>query len=403
MSTEYQKALQLLTDSVCQVGTEEVDLEKSFGRILAADIKAEENVPAFDRSPYDGYAFRADDTKDASVEHPITLNVIENIRAGQMPEKRVDSGTAIRLMTGAPIPAGADAVCKYEDTVFTDNSVTISQSFRSGDNIVTAGEDIKNGALVAGKGYPVDAGLSGTLASLGKLTVEVYKRPVAGIISTGDEVMDPKSELLPGKIRNSNRYSIAAALERIGIDAVYLGHANDTTDDIQKLISTGESSCDIIVSTGGVSVGDYDLVPEAMEGCGYEILVRGVTMKPGMACAYGVKDNKLMLGLSGNPASSLTNLQCVCYPALRKMAGRVLYDHQILRFRLGEDILKAGGKGTRFARGRSSIREGELCLDVPSAQGNVVISSAVYCDAYGILSNMSSPVKSGTYIDGFFV
>lgn len=403
MSMDHSKALRLLTDNVVRIGTQKIDLKDAFGRILGEDVTAQENVPSFDRSPYDGYAFIASDTADASADHPVTLSVTENIRAGQMPKKTVTKGTAIRLMTGAPIPEGADAVCKFEDTRITEKTVTIGQSFRSGDNIVTAGEDIKKGTPVAMKGCPVDAGLSGTLASLGILSLNVYKRPVAGLITTGDEVTEPEDELLPGKIRNSNRYIISAALKNIGIDTVFLGHANDTVNDIAKLIVQGEETCDIIISTGGVSVGDYDLVPDAMEECGFDILVRGVMMKPGMACAYGIKKDLLMLALSGNPASSLTNLQCICYPALKKLAGYASYDHEIFRFKLGTDIKKAGGNGARFVRGRSIIREGQMYLDAPLQQGNIVISSAVSCNAYGILTGMTSPVKSGTYIDGFFV
>ena len=403
MSMDHREAIRLLTYNVVRIGTEDIDLQDAFGRILGEDIMAQENVPPFDRSPYDGYAFMASDTEGASADHPVKLSVIESIRAGQMPQQKVTKGTAIRLMTGAPVPKGSDAICKFEDTQFTERSVTIGQSFRPGDNIITAGEDIKKGTRVASKGYPVDAGMSGMLASLGILSVSVYKRPVAGLITTGDEVMEPGDELIPGKIRNSNRYIISAALKNIGIDTVFLGHANDTITGIAELISQGEASCDIIISTGGVSVGDYDLVPDAMEECGFRILARGVMMKPGMACAYGIKDNKLMLALSGNPASSLTNLQCICYPALRKLAGYDSYDHEVLRFKLGTDILKAGGRGARFVRGRSVIREGQLYLDTPLEQGNVVISSAVMCNAYGILSGMQSPVASGTYIDGFFV
>ena len=403
MNVDHREAIRLLTDRADRIGTQKLDIQNAFGRILGEDVTACENVPSFDRSPYDGYAFMASDTEGVSPDHPVTLAVIENIKAGQMPQHKITRGTAIRLMTGAPIPEGADAVCKYEDTEYTDEAVTIKRSYSSGDNIITAGEDIKKGTQVARKGYPVDAGISGTLASLGILSVSVYKRPVAGLITTGDEVTEPEDELLPGKVRNSNRYIISAALKNIGIDTVFLGHANDTTKDIAELITQGEASCDIIISTGGVSVGDYDLVPDAMEECGFKILVRGVIMKPGMACAYGIKNNKLMLALSGNPASSLTNLQCICYPALKKMAGYASYDHEILRFKLGTDILKAGGKGVRFVRGRSVIREGQLYLDTPSAQGNVVISSAVLCNAYGILSGQKSPVTSGTYIDGFFV
>ncbi|MBR5376829.1 MAG: molybdopterin molybdotransferase MoeA [Lachnospiraceae bacterium] len=399
---DYREAVKLLSGMADPVGTQEEDLSLSFGRILGADIKADENVPSFDRSPYDGYAFRADDTKEASKGHPVTLKVIENIRAGQMPRGKVKSGTAVRLMTGAPIPAGADAVCKYEDTDFTDDTVSLRECYSPGENIVTAGEDIRKGTTVAKKGYPVDAGTAGTLASLGHLRVCVYKRPVAGILATGDEVTDPEKELLPGKIRNSNRFIMAAALKGIGFDTVYLGQADDTVEDIGRLILKGYDTCDVIISTGGVSAGDYDLVPDAMEGCGYEILARGVGMKPGMACAYGMKEKKLMLALSGNPASALTNLQCVCYPALKKMAGYAVYDHQIVHFKTGQDILKTGG-GTRFVRGRTLIRDGQLILDAPSAQGNVVISSAVGCDAYGVLSGVKAPVMSGSDIEGFFV
>lgn len=402
MSMDYFEALKLLSDRVHPVETQETDLASSFGRILGADITSDENIPSFDRSPYDGYAFPADDTKDASPEHPVTLKVIENIRAGQMPKQEVKSGTAIRLMTGAPVPVGADAVCKFEDTDFTDDTVTLRKSYRFGENIIRAGEDIKKGTVVAKKGYPIDAGTAGTLASLGRLKVPVFKKPVVGILSTGDEVMDPEKELLPGKIRNSNRYIMAAALESIGMDTLYLGQADDKVEDIKNLISKGEESCDVIISTGGVSVGDFDLVPDAMEKCGYEILVRGVGMKPGMACAYGIKNTRLMLALSGNPASSLTNLQCVCYPALKKLAGYEVYDHQIVHFLTTQDIKKTGG-GTRFVRGRTVIRDGKLYLDAPSAQGNVVISSAVRCDAYGVLSGVKEPVAGGSDIEGFFV
>ncbi|MCR5301375.1 MAG: molybdopterin molybdotransferase MoeA [Lachnospiraceae bacterium] len=403
MSVKYREALELLADRACTAGTEEVDLKESFGRILATDITAKEDVPSFERSPYDGYAFRAEDTKDATEKYPVTLKVIENIRAGQAPARKVTSGTAIRLMTGAPVPEGADAVCKYEDTDFTDEYVTLRQSFRPGQNIVRAGEDIKRSAPVANSGFPVDAGMAGVLASLGQRSVTVYKIPVAGIITTGDEITEEEGDLPFGKIRNSNRYSIAAALEHIGMKAVYLGHAKDEIDSICDLIKKGEQSCDVIISTGGVSVGDYDLVPDAMEKSGYDIIVRGVAMKPGMACAYGVKDGRLMLGLSGNPASALTNLQCVCYPALRKIMGHRSFDHSIAHFKLAEDVQKAGGGAERFARGHSRFCDGELCLDVPGAQGNIVISSAVGCDAYGILTGMSAPVKKGTIVSGFFV
>ena len=402
---DYREAMELLVSRVSPVGTEEVDLEKCAGRVLAEDITAGENVPSFDRSPYDGYAFLAADTEGASEEHPVTLRVLENIRAGQMPSQKVVPGTAIRLMTGAPVPDGADAVCKYEDTSFTDSTVTLRMSYRSGENVVTAGEDIRQGTLVLKKGYRIDPGAVGTLAALGMMRVPVYKKPLVGILSTGDEVVEAGEPLPPGKIRNSNRYTIAAALRSIGMETVHLGQVADTVEAISERIRQGEEGtadgrpCDVILSTGGVSVGDYDLVPAAMEACGYELLTRGVAMKPGMACAYGV-GKKLMLGLSGNPASSLTNLQCVCFPALRKMTGLAEYDHQLFRMKLANEIRKTG-KGTRFVRGRTVIREGEIFFESPSEQGNVVISSAVHCNAYGVVTGMKAPVAVGTTIDVF--
>ncbi len=401
---DYCEAMELLISRVSQVGTEEVDLEKAAGRILAEDIIAGENVPSFDRSPYDGYAFWADDTAGASEENPVTLRVLENIRAGQMPVHEVVPGTAIRLMTGAPVPAGADAVCKYEETSFTDTSVTLKMTYRSGENVVTAGEDIRKGTLVLEKGYRIDSGVMGTLASLGVMQVPVYRKPLVGILSTGDEVVEAGEPVPPGKIRNSNRYTIASALQSIGMDTVHLGQVDDTVDAISERIRQGEQGtagrpCDVIISTGGVSVGDYDLVPAAMEACGYELLARGVAMKPGMACAYGVGKG-LMLGLSGNPASSLTNLQCVCFPALRKMTGLAEYEHKLFHMKLGNEIRKTG-KGTRFVRGRTVIRDGELLFESPSEQGNVVISSAAHCNAYGVLTGMTAPVAAGTLIDVF--
>ena len=399
---EFNKARSILTDHIKVIDTEILNIKDLYGRVLAEDITATENVPPYARSPYAGDAFMASDTCWVSEDRPVTLKVIENIKANQVPFNFVSSGTAIRLMTGAPIPGGADAVCKYEDTDFTDEAVTIKREYSSGENILFAGEDIEEGTLLAKKGDVIDAGLTGTLASLGITEARVYKRPVAGIISTGDEVIDIDEPLHPGMIRNSNRYTIRAALESIGYDTVYLGHARDETEEIKKLIINGEQGCDILVSTGGVSAGDYDLVPDAIKLAGYEILVRGVNIKPGMACAYGYKDDRLMLALSGNPASSLTNLQCVCYPALKKLKGIREYEHELIKMKIKYDCIKKSS-GVRFIRGRLKIEDGTAVLDAASEQGNVVISSAIGCNVYGIVSGKGGPLKAGTMIDGFSV
>ena len=414
----YYEAKDLLTEHIQPVGTETVGLADIKGRILAEDVIAEENVPCFDRSPYDGYAFKASDTEGADETGGVTLNVIENIRAGQVPVQRVEKGTAIRLMTGAPLPEGADAICKYEDVeeimvspsaVVQINgrgseisSIVIKSEYRPGENVIRAGEDIREGTVLALKGSRVDTGLIGTMASLGITKAEVYKRPSAGIISTGDEVVDVDKELPHGKIRNSNRYTIAAALADMGIDSIYLGHASDTKEEMKELILIGEDKTDIIISTGGVSAGDYDIVPDAMEEAGYDLLVHGVGIKPGMACAYGVKNGKLMLALSGNPASSLTNLQCVCMPALKKLCGLSGYEHKMIRMKMKSDFNK-GSRGTRFIRGRLETEDGEAVFNAAAGQGNIVISSVIGCNAYAVLQEGSGKPVSGDMIEGFLI
>ncbi len=399
---DYREAMEILIDNTAPVDISSAGLDDMYGRILAEDIIAGENVPAFARSPYDGYAFRACDTLKASKEEPVTLKVIESIRAGQAAENEVVQDTAIRLMTGAPIPVGADSVCRYEDTVFTQQEVRISRSYSSGENVVAVGEDIKKGSTLAKAGERIDVGIIGTAASLGIKSIRVYKKPLAGIRSTGDELVCEGEELKYGRIRNSNSYTIAAALDQMGIDSTYLGHARDDIGKIEELITKGEDSCDVIISTGGVSVGDYDLVPDAMAKKGYRIPVAGVKMKPGMACAYGIRDGRLMLGLSGNPASSLTNLQCICAPALRKLAGLGACRHRITKLALAKDFKKES-RAVRFVRGRADFEDGKVLLKIPEDQGNIVISSVIGCNAYGIIPGDSIPLSAGQMIDGFLI
>ena len=276
----YQQARTLLLQQVAPLETEIVPLEQCGGRVLAEDIAAEEDIPPFDRSPYDGYAFRASDTAGASPERPVTLRVLEEIPAGNVPRFPVMLGTASRLMTGAPIPVGADAVVMYEKTQFTQDTVTIFQSFAPGTNIVRAGEDIRVGTVLAHRGARIDPGLAGTLASLGIVRPTVYRVPKIGILSTGNELAEAEQTPEPGRIRNSNRYALAAALNREGWEAVYLGTAGDDTAAIAALLERGLAECDAVLSTGGVSVGDFDLTPIAMEQAGAHLLFQRTDINP---------------------------------------------------------------------------------------------------------------------------
>lgn len=399
-TTDYIDAREMLLARVVPVETENVALPCCAGRVLGGDLIAQENIPPFDRSPYDGYAFRAEDTAAASRENPVTLRILEEVPAGSVPTRRVEPGTATKILTGAPIPEGADAVCMFEKTAFTAETVTLFEPSRSGDNVVKAGEDVKAGAVLARCGDVIDPGVAGTLAAQGEAFPKVYRRARIGLISTGNEVVEADCPLEAGKIRNSNRHTLESALLREGMEPVYLGLSGDSTQNIARLIEEGVHTCDAVLLTGGVSVGDYDLTPAAMDMAGCEMLFRGVNLKPGMACAYGVKEGKLVCGLSGNPASSLTNFYMIALPALKKLAGRNDPIPQEIEIALKNGFGKKS-KGTRVLRGRLDLSDGRVKMELPSDQGNVVLSSTIGCNVMAIVPAGSGKLEEGTVLKGF--
>ena len=398
----YQEAQDLILNAVTPVGEEKVPLENSFRRVLAGDLIAAENVPAFNRSPYDGYAFRAEDTKEASPEHPVTLHILEEIAAGEVSHIPVTQGTAVRLMTGAPIPEGADAVCKYEDTVFTENEVTLSSSSKPGDNIIYAGEDVKAGSVLAHRGSRIDTGIIGMLAAQHVVQPEVFRIPVVGVLSTGSELIEPGETPEPGKISNTNRYTISAALEECGCRPEYLGIVGDSPDEIAVCITEALHHCDALVMTGGVSVGKYDYTMQAMEQAGAEILFNGVKMKPGMACTYAVLNGKLIAGLSGNPASSLTNFHVIAASAFRKLSGQDSYLSEKIQLTLLDRFPKKS-PGTRFLRGTLDLTEGKAGIRLSEDQGNIILRSMAGSNVMAVVPAGSGPQEAGTVLEGFLI
>ena len=399
-NANWTEARDLLLRLAKPVDAETVSLDHCAGRVLAFDLRAAEDVPAFDRSAYDGYALRAADIETASRDQPVTLRITETIPAGCVPALPVTPGTAAHLMTGAKLPEGADCVINFERTEFTDGTVTLFAPLKPGDNVVKRGEDVAAGSLLAAAGTLIDAGLAGTLAAQGVAKVQVYRRPVIGLISTGSEVVEADRPQPDGKIRNANRASFTALLSREGCEVRYLGLAGDEAEAIRALIAEGLRTCDAVILTGGVSVGDWDVTPEAMTRAGAEILLRGVAMKPGMACAYGTADGKPVLGLSGNPASALTNF-CVCaLPAIRRLQGRKEALPQPVKAALARDFRKKS-PSTRFLRGRLRLEDGSVVLEASADQGNIVLSSTIGCSAFVLIPAGSGPVAAGTLLEGF--
>lgn len=401
MSINFEEARALLLEKAQSVEGETLSLEACGGRVLAESVTAPRDVPPFDRSPYDGYAFRASDIAGASRDTPVTLRVLEELPAGSVPRFPVTPGTAVRLMTGAPIPEGADAVVMYENTEFTRETVTLFAPARPGENVVRAGEDVRRGTVLAEAGSLIDAGTLGSLASQGFAELKVYRRPRVGIISTGSELVELGQAMAPGKIYNSNRYTFTALLEEIGCAPVWLGSAGDGVEAIADLIRDGMETCDAVLLTGGVSVGDYDLTPAAMEACGAELLFRRVGMKPGMACSFGLGAGKLLCGLSGNPAAAMTGFYAVALPALKKLCGRRDCLPRELTVTLPEGFKKPSPV-TRLLRGRLELADGEVRMTLRE-QGNVVLSSAMGCDAMAVIPAGSGPLVPGTKLKGFML
>ena len=400
--TPFRQGRDLLTAAARPVGTEAVPLASCAGRILAQDLIAESNVPPFDRSPFDGYAVRTEDTLAASHENPVTLRILEEIPASRVPQYALTPGTASKILTGAPIPPGSDAVIPFEKTEFTETEVTLFAPLQSGSNIVRIGEDIRKGALLASAGQRIDAGLMGSLAGQNIVSPLVYRRPRIGILSTGSELVELGHDLSPGKIRDTNRYSMAAAVSELGAEPVLLPSVLDQVELIADAMEQALSECDALITTGGVSVGDYDLTPAAMEAIGAEILFRKVDLKPGMACCYGIRDGKLLCGLSGNPASSITNYYAVALPAMRRLCGLKEYEVREIPVTLADRFGKRS-PSNRLLRGFADFSDGTVKLRLSAGQGNVMISGLIGCNLAAMIPAGSGPVEAGTVLQGFFL
>ena len=399
---DFDVTRRLLLDRASPVGTEALPLVACCGRVLARDLVAAENIPAFDRSPYDGYAFRAADVANASREAPVTLRITEEIPAGAVATREVTAGTAAKILTGAPLPPGADTIINFEVTEFTEDTVTLFAPVKEGSNVVRTGDDVRVGALLAPCGTVIDPGTAGTLAGQGIAAPEVYRVPKVAILSTGSELVEADQVPAPGTIRNSNAYALSAALRSAGLEPVYLGIAGDSVEAIAELLEQGLAECDAVVTTGGVSVGDYDLTPAALERIGAEILVRGVAIKPGMACAYAQRDGKLIFALSGNPASCIINLYTVAMPALRKLTGRRDAMPEEFTVTLADPFPKRSGP-TRVLRGMLDLSDGTVRMRLPKDQGNVAISSAIGVSVMAIIPAGSGPLEAGTKLKGFVI
>lgn len=316
-----EEALEILNKNTKALKSEVVSIKDSLKRVLYGDVKSKINNPPFNKSVFDGYAFKSEDSKRTSKENPIELKIVDEIFAGMWPEIEIKHGEAIRIMTGAPIPMGADCVLKQEETERHGDLVKIFKEMKSYENISFMGEDIKIGETLIKKGKRLDYADLGIMASSGISEVLVYKKPRVSIISTGDEVCDINSTLKPGKIYDSNLYSLSARIEELGYNVLSMEHVGDNILKIGEAIEKAFEKSDIVFTTGGASVGEKDLMQKVSESIGFEKLFWKIKIKPGSAVVCSKKEEKILISLSGNPNAALTTFELLGKPVLKKLEG----------------------------------------------------------------------------------
>ncbi len=374
LTVSVEEALRIVLDSVRPLGSERISIMEASDRVLYNDIVADANVPPLDDSGMDGYAKIAEDTLGASVNHPARLQVVGEIQAGASREgSEVTKGTAVRIMTGAPIPKGADSVIQVEDTKEEGGYVMVFRETAPSENIRFAGESIATGDIILKKGDRLSSAKVGILASLNYNAVFVYRQPTVSIISTGNELADIGEDMHFGQIRNVNAYTLRAEVGKYGGLPHYLGIVKDTMADTSEIFLKALQS-DVIISTGGVSMGKYDFVKDIFTDLGIDIFFEWVKVKPGRPCTFGKKGEKLIFGLPGNPVSTMTSFIQFVRPALLKLMGASRISKPVVNAILDEDIEKPAGK-VFLLRGRFTSMPDDLHVVTTGNQKSSVLRS----------------------------
>lgn len=398
----FGKAVQKVMNYADRGKIESVSLENAYGRSLAEDLVADHDVPSFDRSPYDGFAIRSEDTVLTTRTSPASLEVIGEIGAGSVFQGMVGRNQAVRIMTGAQIPSGADAVVMLEltkeYTAAGKKLIEIKRTFKSGDNISFRGEDTRKGATLAAKGSFITPGVVALLATFGYQEVPVAKKPVVGVLATGSELLEVNELLQPGKIRNSNSYMILSQIERAGGEAIYFGKFSDDLDQCVHAVENALSQVDILITTGGVSVGDYDYLPAIYERLGAEVLFNKIAMRPGSVTTVAALHQKLLFGLSGNPSACFVGFELFVRPIIRYNNFHRFPHMRKEKAFLGQDFLKAN-PFTRFVRASLHFDEGRLIALPSGFDKSSAVSSLAEANSLIILPGGTRGYESGMMVD----
>jgi molybdopterin molybdotransferase len=400
---EYQEALRLVLSAAKPRGQEFIPLAESLGRTLGRDVRAGEDIPPFAKSAMDGYAVRAVDTLAAAPSGPAGLDVILDLPAGRRTRKSIGPGQAARIMTGAPLPRGTDAVVMVEDTERTGDGkkVKVGREVRPGDNIGLAGEDVRKGELVLERGDVLGPAEVGMLAALGRRRVPAVRRPRLAVVSTGNEIVEPGQKAPSGKIRNSNGWALSALSLRAGAETFYLGIARDNPFSLRAALRRA-AGADILVLSGGVSVGDYDLVKDELESAGVRTVFWRVRVKPGKPVFFGLRGRQLVFGLPGNPVSAMVTFHLFVQPAVEAMLGRKRVGPPAGRAILASDLILKPGR-TQFLRGVLDPGGPVLRVSPFPDQRSGVLKSMVRSGVLVVVPSEAARLNKGTEVEILFI
>ena len=404
-----EQALDKILNYVDVLDDEESLILDCLGQVLAEDVYSSLNVPPLDNSAMDGYAVQSRDTRGASRQSPRFLRVIDTVSAGSIAECEVEPGTAVRIMTGAPIPKGADSVVIFEDTDETQRQgasteIGVLRQAEAGLNIRRAGEDITQGSIVLSQGAVLRPSEVGVLASLGRTTVRVIRRPTVAILATGDELVDINQPLPAGKIYNSNTYSLAALVQRYGGIPKILGIALDSEHSVVARLRQGLDA-DMFITTGGVSAGDYDVVKDVLAKQG-QISFWTVRMKPGKPLAFGtikgvskagIARNIPHLGLPGNPVSSMVTFELFVRPAILKMMGKKNLTKPTIEAVVENSVVNRDRRRI-FARVIVEKRRGQYFARLTGPQGSGILTSMTLANGLMVIPENKTEVVAGDIV-----
>jgi molybdopterin molybdotransferase len=412
------EALDYILKHVAPLDSHPVHITEALDRVLAEDVLATVDIPPFANSAMDGYALRSADVTAAGPDTPATLAVIGEVAAGALPDCPVQAGTAVRIMTGAPIPPGSDAVVPFEQTSegrpreslpapCADEargpfgSVQVYGAVRAGDNVREAGEDIRRGTTVLKAGHVLRPQDIGILAALGHPQVRVVRRPRVAILATGDELVDVDQPITPGKIRNSNEYTALGLVERYGGVPVPLGIARDTVEALTAKLCAGLAQrVDLFLTSAGVSVGDFDMVKNVLAAEG-EMHFWQVAIKPGKPLAFGIVQGVPLLGLPGNPVAAMVAFEVFARPAILKLGGHTAWEKPSVRAILDEDVRNSGRRHYMRARVRRAADGYHVTTrgsDV-QVQGSGILSSLVWANGLLVVPEEVTFIRAGEGVD----